>query len=131
MRMHFRKLAPHTMEGLTPIERKRAFAQWAESQLNDGGEREMTTHINSLADAQTIVNNSGVVDWDWGDERDSAQVLDRLANFLRRNYDRLYEHNDYGDDYGDADLELPPTFNDALRKFIVDELGDDPTDYSL
>lgn len=67
-------------------------------------------NYTTILDARTAVSNSGVVDWDWGILRDSASVLDDLACFI------------YTEDIALDD--------DALRRFIVEVLGEDPAEYS-
>lgn len=64
----------------------------------------------TITDARTIVGNSGVANWDWGDA--GEDVLDRLAEFLFRS------------DEGGLTDEL-------LARFIREELRQDPRDYDL
>ncbi len=67
--------------------------------------------MDTLADAQTAVSNSGVVDWDWN-TGDNDSVLDSLADYLYR-----------------SDSE--ELTDDILRGFIADVLGQEPSDYDL
>jgi len=71
-----------------------------------------TMKFESIGDAETFVANSGVVEWDWNG-RDSTQTLRKLARFLRLHDDEFR------------------TFDDALRAFVRDELGENPREYSL
>jgi hypothetical protein len=82
----------------------------------------MTTEFASFADARTYVCDSGIVDWDWGNGRDGDEISDRLARLLWERYSEIRDNDE------DANA---PTFSDALRDFVVAELGDDPDDYSL
>jgi len=72
----------------------------------------MTMDFTSIDDARTCVDNSGVVDWDWGG-RDADAVLERLARFLRL----------HGGECADFDA--------ALIRFVRDDLGDNPAGYSI
>jgi len=73
-------------------------------------------NYESITDARTAVGNSGVVDWDWGNnpdgsERDSDEVLEKLAQFL---WIASAELTDY-----------------TLGLFVRAVLGDNPEDYDL
>ena len=69
------------------------------------------SYYTTITDARTEVLNSGVIGWDWGEGRDSQEVLESLARFLWR-----------------EGLPLSP---EALERFIREVLHDDPELYSL
>ncbi|MHC1602593.1 MAG: hypothetical protein ACXQS4_05135 [Methermicoccaceae archaeon] len=76
----------------------------------------MVNNYESITDARTAVYNSGVSDWDWGTDRDgternSDEVLEKLAQFLRA-----------------TDAELSDA---TLALFVRAVLGDNPEDYDL
>ena len=62
-------------------------------------------------DAKAVVSNSGVLDWDWGNGRDSTAILDALARYL---YDNSLDFDDI-----------------ALGRFIRDILHDDPGEFEV
>lgn len=67
-------------------------------------------NINSITDARTFVNNSGVSDWEFG----GTASADRFAEWLYRNRDDV-SREDY-----DADL----------REYLISE-NENPQDYGL
>ena len=69
--------------------------------------------INTLQDARTWVINSGVLDWEWGDNQDYIQVLNSLAFFIFQNKERFQDKES------------------LLTAFIKEELHQNPNDYGL
>jgi hypothetical protein len=70
-------------------------------------------NLETWDDAKTTIFNSGVLDWDWGidkdgKKRDSDQVLEQFASFLY-NRSKEFERHD---------------FQYALKAFILEDLGD-------
>ena len=63
----------------------------------------------TISDAQTLVDNSGVANWDWDG---AADAIERLVEYVYRG-----GHDELTDD--------------VLSGFIRDVLHQDPSDYSL
>ena len=71
--------------------------------------------FHSLYEAKEYVNNRGILDWEWGSDEYSDE---EIINDLLPEY--VYEYSE--------EIE---SFEELLRKFILEELGQNPADYSL
>jgi hypothetical protein len=77
-------------------------------------------NMQTKTDAENIVSNSGVVNWDWGNNpdgtpRNSEDVQEQLADYV-------WQHgNEWTSEISDK----------MLAGFVSEVLGDDPEEYNL
>lgn len=69
-----------------------------------------TIKIDSISDAKTFVDNSGVTDWEWT----GSASADGFAKWLRANRVEVNDEN----------------YDAELREYLV-SVGEKPADYSL
>lgn len=67
--------------------------------------------FTTITDAQTFVSNSGVADWDWGNNASN----EGFAEFLYKNYDGMSRDDEVA-------------FEAALTAYLT-SVGENPADY--